>query len=63
MFKHFRALQHVSLDPAAITTIMAAALVIITLWHDSWKVILGVSQVISGGRYGDGPLPWGIMGV
>ena len=27
------------------------------------KVILGVSQVISGGRYGDGPLPWGIMGV
>ena len=63
MFKHFRALQHVSLDPAAITTIMAAALVIITLWHDSWKVILGVSQVISGGRYDDGPLPWGIMGV
>lgn len=35
MFKHFRALQRVSLDPAAITTIMAAALVIITLWHDS----------------------------
>ena len=35
MFKHFRALQHVSLDPATITTIMAAALVIITLWHDS----------------------------
>ena len=30
---------------------------------ESWKVILGVSQVISGGRYGDGPLPWGIMGV
>ena len=28
-----------------------------------WKVILGVSQVISGGRYGDGPPPWGIMGV
>jgi len=28
-----------------------------------WKVILGVSQVISGRRYGDGPLPWGIMGV
>ena len=27
------------------------------------KVILGVSWVISGGRYGDGPLPWGIMGV
>lgn len=49
MFKHFRALQRVSLDPATITTIMAAALVIITLWHDSWKVILGVSQVISGG--------------
>ena len=35
MFKHFRALQHVSLDPATITTIMAAALVIITLWRDS----------------------------
>ena len=35
MFKHFRALQHVSLDPATITAIMAAALVIITLWHDS----------------------------
>ena len=35
MFKHFRALQRVSLDPAAITAIMAAALVIITLWHDS----------------------------
>ena len=35
MFKHFRALQRVSLDPAAITTIMAAALVIITLWRDS----------------------------
>ena len=29
----------------------------------SRKVIPGVSQVISGGRYGDGPLPWGIMGV
>ena len=29
----------------------------------SWKVILGVSQVISGGRYDDGPPPWGIMGV
>ena len=28
-----------------------------------WKVILGVSQVISGGRYDDGPPPWGIMGV
>ena len=27
------------------------------------KVILGVSWVISGGRYGDGPPPWGIMGV
>ena len=35
MFKHFRALQRVSLDPATITTIMAAALVIITLWRDS----------------------------
>ena len=35
MFKHFRALQRVSLDPATITTIMAAAFVIITLWHDS----------------------------
>ena len=35
MFKHFKALQHVSLDPAAITTIMAAALVIITLRHES----------------------------
>ena len=35
MFKHFRALQRVSLDPATITTIMAAALVIITLRHDS----------------------------
>ena len=63
MFKHLRALQRVSPGPATITTIMAAALVIITLRHDSWKVILGVSQVISGGRYGDGPLPWGIMGV
>ena len=30
---------------------------------DDRKVILGVSQVISGGRYGDDPLPWGIMGV
>ena len=29
----------------------------------SWKVILGVSWVISGRRYDDGPLPWGIMGV
>ena len=27
------------------------------------KVILGVSWVISGRRYDDGPLPWGIMGV
>jgi len=27
------------------------------------KVILGVSWVISGGRYDDGPPPWGIMGV
>ena len=27
------------------------------------KVILGVSWVISGRRYYDGPLPWGIMGV
>ena len=35
MFKHFRALQRVSPGPATITTIMAAALVIITLWHDS----------------------------
>ena len=34
MFKHFRALQRVSLDPATITTIMAAALVIITLRHE-----------------------------
>ena len=31
MFKHFRALQRVSPGPATITTIMAAALVIITL--------------------------------
>ena len=29
----------------------------------SGKVILGVSQVISGRRYDDGPPPWGIMGV
>ena len=29
----------------------------------SRKVILGVSWVISGRRYDDGPLPWGIMGV
>ena len=29
----------------------------------NWKVILGVSWVISGRRYDDGPLPWGIMGV
>ena len=28
-----------------------------------WKVILGVSWVISGRRYDDGPPPWGIMGV
>ena len=35
MVKHFKALQRVSLDPAAITTIMAAALVIITLRHES----------------------------
>ena len=34
MFKHFKALQRVSLDPAAITTIMAAALVIITLQYE-----------------------------
>jgi hypothetical protein len=34
MFKHFRALQRVSLDPAAITTSMAAALIII-LWSGS----------------------------
>ena len=27
------------------------------------KVILGVSWVISGRRYDDGPHPWGIMGV
>ena len=35
MFNHFRALQHVSPRAAAITTIMAAALVIITLRHES----------------------------
>jgi len=35
MFKHLRALQRVSPGPATITTIMAAALVIITLRHDS----------------------------
>ena len=35
MLKHFRALQRVSLDPATITTIMAAALVIVTLRHES----------------------------
>ena len=29
----------------------------------SRKVILGVSQVISGRRYDDGPPPWGVMGV
>ena len=29
----------------------------------TWKVILGVSWVISGRRYDDGPPPWGIMGV
>ncbi len=34
MLKHFKALQRVSLDPAATTTIMAAALVIITLRHE-----------------------------
>ena len=28
----------------------------------SMKVILGVSWVISGRRYDDGPLPWGFMG-
>ena len=27
------------------------------------KVILGVSWVISGRRYDDGPPPWGVMGV
>ena len=31
--------------------------------NDTRKVILGVSWVISGGRYDDGPPPWGIMGV
>ena len=35
MFKHSRALQRASPGPATITTIMAAALVIITLWHES----------------------------
>ena len=35
MFKHFRALQRVSPGPAAITAIMAAALITITLRHDS----------------------------
>ena len=35
MFKHFRALPRASPGPAAITPIMAAALVIITLWHES----------------------------
>ena len=29
----------------------------------SMKVILGVSWVISGRRYDDGPPPWGIMDV
>ena len=28
-----------------------------------WKVILGVSWVISGRRYDDGPPPWGSMSV
>ena len=32
-------------------------------WSAVRKVILGVSWVISGGRYGDGPPPWGVMGV
>ena len=31
--------------------------------HGPRKVILGVSWVISGRRYDDGPPPWGIMGV
>ena len=35
MFKHFKALQRVSPGPTTITTIMTAALVIITLWHES----------------------------
>ena len=30
---------------------------------ETGKVILGVSWVISGRRYDDGPPPWGIMGV
>jgi len=34
-FKHFKDLRRVTPGSAAITTIMAAALVIITLWHDS----------------------------
>ena len=35
MLMPFRAPQRVSPGPATITTIMAAALVIITLWHES----------------------------
>ena len=35
----------------------------ITVTGTTRKVILGVSWVISGRRYDDGPLPWGIMGV
>ena len=42
---------------------IAVALGIPTPLGDLWKVILGVSWVISGRRYDDGPLPWGIMGV
>lgn len=31
LIKHFKALKHIALDPRAITTITAAALVILTL--------------------------------
>ena len=36
LIKHFKALKHVTLDPRAITTIAAAALVILTLHKGIW---------------------------
>ena len=36
LIKHFKTLKHVTLDPRAITTIAAAALVILTLHKGIW---------------------------
>ena len=46
-----------------VTALRDVATKVDALTEEARKVILGVSWVISGGRYGDGPLPWGIMGV